>query len=28
LQKIAEGTKHTLIQARVARCLADMARCC
>jgi len=28
LQKIAEGTKHTLIQAVVARWLTDMAWCC
>ena len=28
LQKIAEGTKHTLIQARLARWLIDMAWCC
>ena len=28
LQKIAEGTKHTLIQARLARWLIGMAWCC
>ena len=27
-QKIAEGTKHTLIQARLARWLIDLAWCC
>jgi len=28
LQKIAEGTKHTLIQAVVAQWLTDLAWCC
>jgi len=28
LQKIAEGTKHTFIQARVALSLINMAWCC